>query len=214
MGGPPRPGPRDGTQQLFLLLHPPTPRASGGAAKETGFAETRSEVPLGYRRLPGWGPAEAGGRRRWGPAQLLGTTELMPQSLPGGKSSLHRVRARRPRGARMQPSGPRGPGCCGLCSGQTLDTAGLGGSQSARRQPARNPQCPRSLAASLLGPPILPRGSPAPHSLTPGASLLGPLILSRGSPAPRGTSCSVRPRRCGCGLVPGLGDGRGGQAPI
>lgn len=92
----------------------------------------------------------------------------------------------------MQPSGPRGPGCCGLRSGQTLDAAGLGGSQSARSQPARNPQCPQPLVASLPG----------------------PLILSWGSPAPRGASCFVRPRRCGCGLVPGLGDGRGGQAPI
>ena len=51
----------------------------------------------------------------------------------------------------MQPSGPRGPGCCGLRSGQTLDAAGLGGSQSARSQPARNPQCPQPLVASLPG---------------------------------------------------------------
>lgn len=123
--------------------------------RKQGLLRQEVRCPLDTGSSQAGGPAAA--RRRWGrgPARLLGTTDLTPQSLPGGKSSLHKVRARRPQGTRMRPSGLR--------SGQILDATGLGGSQSARRQPTHNQRCPQPLAASLLGPPIPSRGSPTPR---------------------------------------------------
>lgn len=134
----------DGSQQLFLL-HPPTPRASGGAAEETGFAETGSEEPLGHRQLPGRGPCcsqeEAGAGASAAPGHHRPDAPVASWRQVTASQSQSTAASRGQNVAQWSPL--------------WADTG--------RHRPGRVPECTPPAHSQ----PAVP---PAPGSLTPGAS--------------------------------------------